>query len=152
MKGLIVLIAIVLLALPAFSQQEKASSTDVASAIRQLEERWEAALVKRDGKTVEELVASDYAGVTWKGEHEDKASVLSQINDETETLTSAKISDLKVRVYGPNVAVAIGDSAEKGTDKNGKRFDRVYRFTDTWMERDGKWQCIAEQGALLNRP
>jgi len=28
-------------------------------------------------------------------------------------------------------------------------FDRVYRFTDTWMERNGKWECIAEQVALV---
>jgi hypothetical protein len=28
----------------------------------------------------------------------------------------------------PNVAVAIGDAAEKGTDKDGKPFDRLYRF------------------------
>jgi len=146
MKTLILLIASTLLALPAFAQQEK---TDVSSAIRQAEERWEAAIMKRDSKTVGELLANDYAGVNEKGEREDKAVLLSRMDKEADTFTSAKITDLKVHVYGPKVAVAIGDAAEKGTDKNGKAFDRVYRFTDTWMERDGKWQCIAEHGSLV---
>lgn len=146
MKTLILLTATSLLALPGFAQEEKA---DVSSAIRQAEERWEAAVMKRDSKTVGELLANDYAGVNEKGERQDKAALLSQMDKETDTLTSAKITDLKVHVYGPSVAVAIGDAAEKGSDKNGKAFDRVYRFTDTWMERDGKWQCIAEQGSLV---
>ena len=146
MKTLILLIGATLLALPAFAQGEK---TDVSSAVRQAEERWEAAVKKQDSKTVGELVANDYAGVNEKGGREDKAALLSRMDKEPETFTSAKIRDLKVHVYGPNVAVAIGDTAEKGADKKGKAFDRVYRFTDTWMERDGKWQSIAEQGSLV---
>ena len=146
MKRLILLIATALLALPAFAQKE---NTDVFSAIRQAEERWEGADMKRDSKTVGELLASDYAGVNEKGEREDKAGLMSRMDKDADTLSSAKITDLKVRVYGPNVAVAIGEAAEKGTDKNGKAFDRVFCFTDTWMERDGKWQCIAEQVALV---
>jgi ketosteroid isomerase-like protein len=146
MKTLILLIATTLLALLTFAQEGK---TNASSAIRQAEERWEAAITKRDSKTVGELVAIDYAGVNEKGQYEDKAALVSRIDKETETLTSAKITDLKVRTYGPNVAVAIGDSAEKGADKEGKPFDRLYRFTDTWLERNGKWQCIAEQGALV---
>ena len=146
MKTLIRLIATSLLVLPAFAQEGK---TDVSSAIRQAEERWEAAVMKRDSNTVGELVANDYAGVNEKGAREDKAALLSRMEKEPETFTSAKITDLTVHVYSPNVAVAIGDAAEKGTDNKGKAFDRVYRFTDTWMERDGKWQCIAEQGSLV---
>ncbi len=146
MKTLILLIATTLLALPALAQEGK---TDVSSVIQQAEDRWEAAVVKRDSKTVGELLASDFAGVDWQGKHQDKSSSLAEMDKETEALTFGKITDLKVRVYGPNVAVAIGDAAEKGTDKDGKAFDRIFRFTDTWMERNGKWQCIAEQGALI---
>jgi hypothetical protein len=98
LKTLIVLISTTLLALPTFSQEGK---TDASSAIRQAEERWEAAIMKRESKTVGELVASDYAGVNEKGRDEDKAALLSRMHKETETLTSAKITDLKVRTYAP---------------------------------------------------
>ena len=148
MKTFILFVATTLLALPVFGQEGK---TDVVSAIRQAEERWETAILKKDSKTVGELVANDYAAVNDKGQHEDKAAMLSRMDKETDTLTSAKLTDLKVHVYAPNVAVAIGDAAEKGTDKEGKSFDRLYRFTDTWLERGGKWQCIAEQVSEVKR-
>lgn len=144
MKRLILLSVTTLLAIPLLAQSE-----DVSSAVRQLEEKWENAILKKDSKTVGEMVANDYAGVTEKGELENRAGLLSRMDKETDTLTSAKLTNLKVRAYGSNVAVAIGDAAEKGKDKDGKGFDRVFRFTDTWMERDGKWQCVAEQVILL---
>jgi len=134
-----------LLALPAFAQETK--NSDAASAVRQAEERWEAAIPKKDSKTVGELLANDYAGVNEKGERETRAGLLSRMNHETDTLSSAKIANMKIHVFGPNVAVAIGDSIEKGKDKDGKAFDRTYRYTDVWMERNGQWQCIAEQVA-----
>ena len=53
---------------------------------------------------------------------------------------------MDVHVYGPNIATVVGTSTEAGTDKDGKAFNRSYAWTDTWMERDGKWQCIASGG------
>jgi hypothetical protein len=49
-----------------------------------------------------------------------------------------------VHIYAPNLASVIGMSIEKGKDKKGMAFSRTYAWVDTWMERDGKWQCIAE--------
>jgi ketosteroid isomerase-like protein len=43
------------------------------------------------------------------------------------------------------VAVVVGTAHEKGTGKDGKAFDRKLRFTDTWVERGGQWQCVASQ-------
>src|SRR6266567_4480643 len=42
-----------------------------------------------------------------------------------------------------NKSVVIGTAHEKGTTKDGKPFDRAFRFTDTWMQRGGQWQCVA---------
>jgi Domain of unknown function (DUF4440) len=47
------------------------------------------------------------------------------------------------------VAVVVGTYREKGTSKDGTAFDRTFRFTDTWMERNGKWQCIAGQAMIV---
>jgi ketosteroid isomerase-like protein len=149
MKKSILVVVMSLLALPAFAQADKKSSSDAASSVKQAEERWEAALLKNDSKTVGELVASDYAGVNEEGQYESRSGMLSRMDKNKDKLTSASLSDLKIRVYGSNVATAIGDSVEKGTDKDGKSFNRTYRFIDVWMERDGKWQCIAEQAALV---
>ena len=30
-------------------------------------------------------------------------------------------------------------------------FDRAFRFTDTWLDRNGKWQCVASQAMLVSQ-
>jgi hypothetical protein len=32
-----------------------------------------------------------------------------------------------------------------------KTFDRTYRFTDMWMDRGGKWKCVAGQVSLISK-
>ena len=44
---------------------------------------------------------------------------------------------------GGTVAVDIGDYKEIGTDKDGKPFERLSRFTNVWVLKEGKWQCVS---------
>lgn len=155
MKIITVLLAVTVLSVPAIAQEKKmaakpANSTSVEAAVKGLEDRWEAAILKRDFKTLDAVVASDFAGVAHDGMRRDKSGLLAQTKKDPDKYTSATLSHMKVRAYGPNVAVAIGDAREKGTEKDGKAFDRSYRFTDTWVERNGEWQCVAEQVAQLS--
>src|SRR6266508_3427524 len=62
-----------------------------------------------------------------------------------DTYKSAVNERLAVRSYGPGVAVVIGTAHEKGTTKDGKPFDRTFRYTDTWVQRGGQWLCVASQ-------
>jgi ketosteroid isomerase-like protein len=50
-----------------------------------------------------------------------------------------------VRVFGGQFAVVTGTSTEVGKAKDGKDFKRSYRWTDAWVERNGKWECVASQ-------
>ena len=74
-----------------------------------------------------------------------KSGVISEIKKDKDTYKSAVNEKLTVRSYGPGVAVVIGTSREKGTTKDGKPFDRALRFTETWVQRGGQWQCVASQ-------
>jgi hypothetical protein len=38
----------------------------------------------------------------------------------------------------------VGTSTEKGMDKDRKAFTRSFGWVDTWMQRNGKWECIGE--------
>lgn len=136
--------------LSASSLYAQNGGTDVASAIKSMEDKWEAAIAKKGegAKIAGDYIADDFTGVSAKGERVSKDGVLAQMRKDTDSYTSTKNSDLKVKVYTSNVAVAIGDSAEKGKGKDGASFDRVYRFTDTWVQRKGKWQCVASQISL----
>jgi len=120
------------------------------ATIKDNENRWVAAYLKHDAATVEPMVAADFIGVNAKGKVQNRRGLLAEVKSTKETYTSEKNEKLDVRMYGTNVAVVVGTAREKGTDKDGKTFDRTYRYTDTWMERGGDWQCIASQVAIVS--
>jgi len=75
--------------------------------------------------------------------------MLGEFKGDKDTYKSAKNEKLNVQMYGNNVAVVTGRARETGTGKDGKAFDRTFLFTDTWMMRGGKWQCISSQVARI---
>jgi ketosteroid isomerase-like protein len=134
--------------LPSLAQA--AGKGDVTSAVRAMEDKWETAIGKKDATTIQGMMADDFVGVSSKGKRTGKALVLSQVKKDTDTYTSTRNSNVKVSVMGSNVAIAIGDAVEKGKGKDGQSFDRTYRWTDTWMERNGKWQCVGSHVSQIS--
>jgi len=112
---------------------------------RDAENAWEAAVMKHDYSTVEGFLAADFMGVSAKNKFVGRSDVLSQAKGDKDTYKSTKNERLNVKMYGKDVAIVTGRAREVGTGKDGKAFDRTYLFTDTWMMRGGKWQCIASQ-------
>ena len=114
-------------------------------SVREMEEKWEASIPSHDFTTVQGFVASDFVGVSSQGKFVDKSSMLAEYKKDKDTYKSAKNEKLNVKSFGPNVTVVTGRARENGTGKDGKAFDRTFLFTDTWMLRNGQWQCVASQ-------
>jgi len=123
----------------------------VEAALKDNENRWAAAIGKHDVATVEAMLADDFVGVNSKGKIQSRRALLGDIKGSKDTYTSAKNEKLDVHMYGGGVAVVVGTYREKGTGKDGKAFDRTYRFTDTWVDRNGQWQCVASQVSLVSQ-
>ncbi len=138
---------------PAATPEKAASSAaakpakkmSVEAALKDNENRWETAYGSHDTSVAESLVASDFVGVYWDGKLMSKSGSIAEMKKDKDTYKSAVNEKLAVHSYGPNVAVVVGTAREKGTGKDGKAFDRTFRFTDTWVERNGQWQCVASQ-------
>jgi len=111
--------------------------------VKDMENAWEAAVGKHDYATVEGFIAADFTGVSSKNKFVGRSDVMSESKHDTDTYKSAKNEKLNVKMYGSDVAVVTGRAREVGSGKDGKAFDRTFLFTDTWMMRGGKWQCIA---------
>jgi ketosteroid isomerase-like protein len=126
-----------------------AKKMSVEAALKDNENRWEVAVAKHDTTTVESMLASDFIGVSSKNKVQNRHALLSEMKGDKDTYTSTKNEKLDVHIYSGGVAVVVGTAREKGTSKDGKAFDKTYRFTDTWMERNGQWQCIASHGSLV---
>jgi len=123
----------------------------VSAMLKDNENRWSAAIAKHDTATIESMVAADFIGVNSRGKVQNRRAMLAEVKTDKDTYTSTKAEKLDVHMYGAGVAVVVGMANEKGTDKDGKAFDRTYRFTDTWMDRGGNWQCIASQVTLVGQ-
>ncbi len=121
------------------------------AAIKDLESKWEAAIASHDISFIQSTVADDFMGVYTDGKVQNKSALIAQSKNDKDTYKSAKVEKVSVHSYGPNVAVVVGTAHEKGTDKGGKAFDRTFRYTDTWVERNGQWQCVASQVMLVQK-
>jgi ketosteroid isomerase-like protein len=120
----------------------------VEATIKDNETRWEAAIASHDVAAIEGMVASDFMGVSAKGKFVNKSSLMSEQKADKDTYKSAKLEKMNVRGFDKDVVVVTGSAREKGTGKDGQAFDRTYLYTDTWVQRNGQWQCVASQVAL----
>lgn len=116
----------------------------------QLEDQWTTALVKRDARTFDQLLAPNFV-------YTENAVVMSR-SDVIKSVTGsdrvqwARNEGMKLHDFG-DVHVITGVLHLRGRDEKGRAFERRYQFTDTWQERNGRWQIVAAQDYLIpNRP
>jgi ketosteroid isomerase-like protein len=90
-------------------------------------------------------VADDWIAITPDGKSQTKAERATEI--KTAHTTSAKLGDMKVRVFG-DTAVVTGTDDET-TVQDGKKSSDHYVWTDVFVKRNGKWLAVASQTALI---
>jgi len=114
-----------------------------------LERLWNEAQVNRDAPALDAMVAERFVNTEYDGEVSDKTKFLSDIRDPQFKPSSATIQDLKVTFFG-DTAIVIGTYHTKGTYQ-AKPYDHFGRFTDTWIQQLGKWQCVASHTSLVKK-
>jgi len=114
-----------------------------------LERMWNEAQVNRDSSALDALVSSRFVNTEWDGEVSDKQRFLADIRDPRYKPTLATVQDMKTNFFG-DTAVITGTYHTQGTYQ-GKPYDHVGRFTDTWVFDSGKWQCVASHTSLLKK-
>lgn len=119
------------------------------ATIREIEDKWEASVMRHDPSVAQAFLADDFRGISSQGKVMTKSKLLAEIKKDPDTYSSAKNGKVDVRVFGGQFAVASGVSSEAGKSKEGKEFKRSFRWTDAWVLRNGKWQCVASQAMLV---
>ena len=114
-----------------------------------LERMWNEAQVNRDSSALDALVSSKFVNTEYDGEVSDKQKFLADIRDPLFKPAQATVQDMKVNFFG-DTAVITGVYHTKGTYE-GRPYDHVGRFTDTWILDGGKWQCVASHTSLLKK-
>jgi ketosteroid isomerase-like protein len=141
-------VVLVLLFLAAAPQVRAQNAAADERAIRRLEEDWTRGVVRRDGALFRRLLDPRFVytedAVVMNGEELTKAVVAGP-----DTVTRATNEEMRVLMHG-NVGIVIGVLRLVGHSK-GKPFDRRFRFTDTWVKKNGAWRIVAAQDYLLPR-
>jgi len=119
------------------------------SQLVSLERMWSEALVHRDSQALATMIADKFVNTEWNGEVSDRGKFLADIAEPKFDATSLTIQDVKVTLFS-NVAVVIGTYHAKG-GYQGKSYDHLGRFTDTWVFADARWQCVASHSSLLQK-
>jgi ketosteroid isomerase-like protein len=114
-----------------------------------LERMWNEAQVNRDAAALEQLVSSRFVNTEYDGIVSDKQTFLADVKDPLYRPSIATIQDVKMNFFG-DTAVVTGTYHTAGTYQ-GKPYDHVGRFTDTWIFEVGRWQCVASHTSLVKK-
>jgi ketosteroid isomerase-like protein len=110
-----------------------------------LEDSWATALVRRDAATFRRLLADGFV-YSENDRTMTRDEVLRDMVGGPETVEAAHNEDMRVHRFGRTAAVT-GWLIVRGHGPQGT-FERRYRFTDTWLRRDGRWQIVAAHDYL----
>ena len=111
------------------------------SKMIELENKWNAAYQRGDIAVMNSLLDDDFIITVEDGSTFSKPGYIAHSGDTTVHVSQSEMSDLRVRMHD-NTAVVTGTYHEKGTSK-GKPYEYRDRFTDVWININGRWRVIA---------
>ena len=129
------------------TRDRRTSDSDVHQLLR-MEDDWAAGLVKRDGALFRKLLARGF--IYTENDHTmGRDALLRDLTTGPDRITAAHNERMRVHPFG-STAVVTGWLVVRGRGSDAT-FDRRYRFTDTWVRRDGEWQIVAAHDYLAPR-
>ncbi|WP_197427044.1 nuclear transport factor 2 family protein [Noviluteimonas gilva] len=140
-RGLAALFALVIAS--AAMADDKSAEKDILRVEAELLHAWETG----DAATVRRDLDPSFTLVDSKGAITDYAANVAEVEKRDPAYTVFRNRDQAVRVYGDS-AVVIGITRVEGTS-GGANFTAEFRFTDTWVKRDGQWKLAASHASRL---
>ena len=139
---------LLLFASPAWAWLPRRGSHDLQKHIESLEMQWRDAVIHRNVRVMDRLLADDYLGISANGTVETNAEELAQSRAGTLRIKSLDLSDIKVRIYG-NTAVVT--SRAELTGVNGQSdISGNYRYTRVYNKRYGQWKIISFEASRIH--
>ena len=117
-----------------------------AAIIKALEMKWAESYKQHSIDMLSSLLADEFVITVEDGNVYSKAGYISHTADAKVKVHVAEMLDLKVRMHG-DTAIVTGSYHEKG-ESEGKPYEYHDRFTDVWMNLDGRWQVIASHYSI----
>ena len=121
----------------------QAPSGTVEQTLIELERGWNAAFYDKDVAFLENVLADEFIVTYDDGARGDKARELGLAESFNQRIVSATQDDFTVRVYGDTAVVWF--TLRVVGMRQGQEAELTLRYTDVWVLRDDRWQCVASQ-------
>ena len=135
------------LAVTASASQNQPVESDQQVLVR-LEHEWNDAFYRKDVAFIETILADDFIATYDDGSRGDKAKELALATEFNQQVESAIQDEFTVRVYGDTAVVSF--TLNLVGIKQGQRAGLKLRYTDVWVNRDGRWQCVSTQSTRVS--
>jgi len=139
---------ITLLLLSSFAGAADTPAT-AQEALMHSERDWAAAWTNGDAAAVAAVLADEYVLTNFDGAVSDKAADMAEIESGRVTVTWV-VDSMDAMVFG-DTGVVTGQVTQKGAEDHFQKSGQ-FRFTDAWVKRDGRWQCVASQLTRVEKP
>ena len=127
------------------AQRPAASDQEVLIA---LEQRWNEAFYRKDVAFIREILADEFIATYDDGSRGDKAKELALAAEFNQQVESAIQDEFTVKVYRDTAVVWF--TLRLVGVRQGQRGELTLRYTDVWVMRDGRWQCVSTQSTRAN--
>jgi ketosteroid isomerase-like protein len=115
--------------------------------LTELEKNWDAAVRRRDVGFLQQVLADEFMVTYAEGVRADKAKELTVAAEFNQQVDSSTLDEFVVKVYGDTAVVWF--TQHLVGPKEGKTLELTFRYTDVWVQRDGRWQCVASHATKV---
>ena len=130
------------------TQQHRGYSAAAEQAVTKLEQEWFAFQLALNWPKLKSMIAEDFVLTESDGKLGNRETMLAGYKTESSLTSDIKMTFLAAHAVAADTVIATGLDAITIKAKDGHISHRYERFTDTWILRDGRWQCVAEQLTL----
>jgi ketosteroid isomerase-like protein len=130
----------------AASSQRRAVQSD-QDVLIDLEQRWNMAFYRKDTAFIATLLADEFVATYDDGARGDKAKELALAAAFDQQVESAIPEEFTVKVYRDTAVVWF--TLRLVGVRQGQRAEMALRYTDVWIVRDGRWQCVSSQSTRV---
>jgi ketosteroid isomerase-like protein len=152
MNRIVVAVSVAVLVFAVGAQSQTPAQTKTGTAeqdLLKLVQDWSNAEAKADVAFLDRILADDWEFTEADGVVTSKAQFLAALKSGDVVGISSVLDNIKVRVYG-DAAVVTGRETFKAKVR-GKDISSIGQWTDTWIKKAGRWQCVATHESLITQ-
>ena len=123
-------------------------AVSVEETLIALERGWNEAFYARDVEFLETVLADEFIATYDDGARGDKARELELAASFNQRVLSATQDEFIVQVHDD--AAVVWFTLRVVGIRRGERAELTLRYTDVWVLRDGRWQCVSSQSTRVN--